>query len=59
MKNKLSGRIAQSIFMGNITDLFVEVAGKTIRAQMGSDVHYQEGELITLSVPEERFHIIS
>ncbi|HEB10172.1 MAG TPA: hypothetical protein ENI06_03045 [Spirochaetales bacterium] len=33
MKNKLSGRIAQSIFMGNITDLFVEVAGKTIRAQ--------------------------
>lgn len=59
MINKLSGRIAQSIFMGNITDLFVEVAGKTIRAQMGSDVPYQEGELITLSVPEERFHIIS
>jgi iron(III) transport system ATP-binding protein len=59
MKNRLAGRISQAIFMGNITDLFVEVEGKTIRAQMGSEVHYREGEAIVLSVPEQRFHILA
>ncbi len=59
MKNKIEGRIVQSIFMGNITDLFVDVRGKTIRAQMGSNVPYNKGQSITLSVPEERFHVLS
>jgi len=57
-KNRLEGRIIQSIFMGNLTDLFVEVNGRTIRAQMGSDVPYREGQPLVLSVPPDRFHIL-
>lgn len=59
MNNIVQGKIAQAIFMGNLTDLFFEVNGKTIRAQMGSDVPYREGESLTLSIPEEKFIILA
>jgi len=59
MNNILQGKIAQTIFMGNLTDLFLEVNGKTIRAQMGSDVPYHVGESLALSIPEEKFIILA
>jgi ABC-type Fe3+/spermidine/putrescine transport system ATPase subunit len=59
MKNIVQGKIAQAIFMGNLTDLFLEVKDKMIRAQMDSDVPYREGESLTLSIPEEKFIILT
>jgi len=59
MNNIVRGKIAQAIFMGNLTDLFLEINGKTMRVQMGSDVPYHEGESLTLSIPEEKFIILA
>ena len=59
MPNRVQGTIAQAIFMGNLTDLFLDVKGKTLRAQMGSDVPYREGESLTLSIPEDKFVVLA
>jgi len=58
MRNKITGKIVQSIFMGNITDLFIEVKGVKLRAQIGTNESYREGELISLGVAEESFWIL-
>ena len=59
MPNLVRGKIAQAIFMGNLTDLFLDVNGKTLRAQMGSDVPYREGQSLTLSIPEDKFVVLA
>jgi iron(III) transport system ATP-binding protein len=59
MSNLFRGKILQSIFMGNLTDLIVQVNEKTVRAQVGSYEQYREGSEISLSVPEDKFHIIA
>ena len=58
MKNRLSGTIVRSTFMGNLTDVVVDVAGKETRAQMGSEVPYHEGDHIELAVLEDRIRIL-
>jgi iron(III) transport system ATP-binding protein len=58
MANRLSGTISHAIFMGNFTDLLVDVGGTAIRVQMGNDHRFLDGEAIELSVPETKFHIL-
>lgn len=59
MNNIVRGKILQAIFMGNLTDLFLDINGKTLRAQMGSDVPYREGETLTLRIPEDKFIVLA
>lgn len=58
MPNRLDGVIHHSIFMGNLTDLFVAINGGTVRVQMGNDSRFREGEPIVLSVPEDKIHVL-
>jgi len=59
LPNLLQGKIVQAIFMGNLTDLFFEVNGQIVRAQLGNEVPYRAGESLTLHIPEERFTILA
>jgi ABC-type Fe3+/spermidine/putrescine transport system ATPase subunit len=58
MRNKFNGKVTQFIFMGNISELFVDVNGIMCRVQIASNVVYQKGEAIILSVPEEKICIL-
>jgi len=57
-RNRIRGTIRQAIFMGNLTDLFIDVGRVKIRAQMSKGKNYREGETIELSVPENAFRIL-
>jgi ABC-type Fe3+/spermidine/putrescine transport system ATPase subunit len=57
-RNKIRGTIRQAIFMGNLTDLFIDVGHAIIRAQMTKGGSYHEGEPIELSVPADAFRIL-
>jgi ABC-type Fe3+/spermidine/putrescine transport system ATPase subunit len=58
MANRVRGTIHQAIFMGNLTDLFVDVGGVKLRVQMSTDRHFREGEPIDLGIPEGAFRIL-
>jgi ABC-type Fe3+/spermidine/putrescine transport system ATPase subunit len=57
-RNKINGTIRHAIFMGNLTDLFIDVGHAVIRAQMVKGGSYRDGEAIDLSVPEEAFRVL-
>jgi ABC-type Fe3+/spermidine/putrescine transport system ATPase subunit len=57
-RNRIRGTIRHSIFMGNLTDLFIDVGSVVVRAQMSKGGSYREGEAIELSVPEDAFRIL-
>ena len=58
MANRLSGTVRQAIFMGNLTDLFVDVGTAKLRVQMSTVRPFREGEPIELSVPEEAIRVL-
>lgn len=57
-RNRIRGTIRQAIFMGNLTDLFIDVCHLVIRAQMTKGKSYREGEAVELSVPPDAFRIL-
>jgi iron(III) transport system ATP-binding protein len=57
-RNRMRGTVEQAIFMGNLTDLFVEVSGQSLRAQIPKGRTFREGESIDLSVPDEAIRIL-
>lgn len=56
--NKIDCIIKQAIFMGNMTDLFLDVSGSVIRAQMTGGIHLKEGETLEIRVDESNFRIL-
>jgi ABC-type Fe3+/spermidine/putrescine transport system ATPase subunit len=58
MANRIRGRIHQAIFMGNLTDLFVDAGQVRLRVQMSTDRPFREGDPIELGIPEEAFRIL-
>ena len=56
--NTYRGRVQQSIFMGNLTDLFIEVKGGLFRAQMGKGRAYAAGDEIVFGIPEDAVRIL-
>jgi len=56
--NRIEARVVNSIFMGNLTDLFIEVNGIVLRVQRPGAVPWQVGETIAMSVPEDRIQIL-
>jgi ABC-type sugar transport system ATPase subunit len=57
-RNRVRGKIEQQIFMGNLTDLFVDVGGVSLRAQMRKGGNLRKGDPIELSIPEDAFRIL-
>ncbi len=58
MSNELDGMIDQAIFMGNMTDIYINVDGTRVRGQMAGRIFMQEGEKVTLRVDESNFRIL-
>ncbi len=56
--NRVRGIIDQAIFMGNLTDLFVDVGGSLVRAQMRKGGNFKKGDPIEISIPEDAFRIL-
>jgi ABC-type sugar transport system ATPase subunit len=58
MRNCIVGKVVRSIFMGNLTDIFVDVNGTMLRVQMPGAARYQPGDEITLGVSEEKIQLL-
>jgi iron(III) transport system ATP-binding protein len=56
--NRVKGKIHQAIFMGNLTDLFIDVGKAKIRVQVSTDRPFQAGDQIELGIPEQAIRIL-
>ncbi|HER24786.1 MAG TPA: ABC transporter ATP-binding protein [Candidatus Atribacteria bacterium] len=56
--NRVKGQVLQAVFMGNITDIFMEVQGNKIRAQTDESRRFVTGDIIEFSIPEDVFSIL-
>jgi iron(III) transport system ATP-binding protein len=59
MRNLIHGKVLRSIFMGNLTDVFVETNGITYRVQITGAIDWQPGDEIVLGIPEDRIRILN
>ncbi len=57
-RNRVRGTIDQQIFMGNLTDLFVDVGGVILRAQMQKGGNLRKGDPVELVIPEDAIRIL-
>ena len=56
--NRVKGKILQAVFMGNITDIFMDVQGNKMRAQTDESRKLVAGEVMEFSIPEDAFSIL-
>jgi ABC-type Fe3+/spermidine/putrescine transport system ATPase subunit len=56
--NRVQATVLYSIFMGSITDLFIDVKGKRLRAQADNTTKFNDGDSIELSVDETAIRIL-
>jgi len=56
--NRVKGKILQAVFMGNITDIFIDVQGNKMRAQIDESRKLIAGDVIEFSIPEDAFSIL-
>jgi iron(III) transport system ATP-binding protein len=56
--NRVQATVLYSIFMGSITDLFIDVRGKRLRAQTNNATKFLDGDSIELSVDETAIRIL-
>jgi len=56
--NCIEGKIERNIFMGNLTDLFVDVNGTSLRVQMGGSVNLLPGDKIVLGLSKDKLRVI-
>jgi ABC-type Fe3+/spermidine/putrescine transport system ATPase subunit len=56
--NRIEGIIEQAIFMGNMTDIFFNARGTSLRAQMAGTMHLQEGDQIAVRVDAPNFCLL-
>ncbi|MBE3141848.1 MAG: ABC transporter ATP-binding protein [Thermoplasmata archaeon] len=56
--NRVKGKILQAVFMGNISDIFMDVQGNKMRAQTDESRKLVAGEVMEFSIPEDAFSIL-
>jgi len=56
--NRVQATVLYSIFMGSISDLFVDVHGQRLRAQAGNATQFKDGDSIELSIAENAIRIL-
>ncbi|MFQ3620124.1 MAG: ABC transporter ATP-binding protein [Spirochaetales bacterium] len=59
MPNKITATIVHAIFMGENTDLFLDVEGQRLRAHGGNVVKFSPGDRVDFSVSPSSFRILS
>ena len=58
MENKIVGKVLRSIFMGNLTDVFVETNEKVFRVQMAGFTGWKTGDEISLGLASDKIRLI-
>ncbi len=56
--NRVQATVLYSIFMGSITDLFIDVRGKRLRAQADNTTKFRDGDTIELSIDEAAIRLL-
>jgi len=56
--NRIEGTILHAIFMGDATDLFVDVKGARLRAHAGSTARFNPGDVAAFGVGETAFQFL-
>jgi ABC-type Fe3+/spermidine/putrescine transport system ATPase subunit len=56
--NRVEGVIEEAIFMGNMTDIFMNAGGTRIRAQIAGKIYLKEGETLSLRIDESSFCVL-
>jgi iron(III) transport system ATP-binding protein len=56
--NRVRATVLHSIFMGSLTDLFLDVMGHRVRAQTGNATPCKDGDVIELSIQEDTIRIL-
>lgn len=57
-RNQISGKVLQAVFMGEITDLFIEVNGQKMRAQSDDEAKIVAGDSVSFGISERAFSIL-
>jgi iron(III) transport system ATP-binding protein len=57
-RNRLAGKVVRSIFMGNLTNVFVDIQGTVVIAQLAGPRPWTAGEDILLALPAETIQIL-
>ena len=58
MPNKIIGKVLRTIFMGNLTDAFIDVNGTVFRVQIPGFSEWKAGDEITLGLMADKIRII-
>lgn len=58
IRNRIPCRVTRSIFMGNLTDLHVQVNDVALRVQVPGHSQWQAGNEIVLGLPEDRIQVL-
>ena len=58
MANRIVGKVLRSIFMGNLTDVFVEINSTVFRVQMAGLTEWKPGDEIILGLPVDKVRLI-
>ena len=56
--NRVQATVMYSIFMGSISDLFIDVKGKRLRAQADNTTSVKDGDSIDLSIDEAAIRLL-
>ncbi len=58
LDNRLEARIARTVFMGNLTDVHLDVNGIALRIERPGPVTLHAGEMLEVAVPKDRIRIL-
>jgi len=57
--NIAGARVTSVVYRGNFIELFLDVSGQAVRAQVASDVHVMRGDMLHFELPPDRVRIVS
>jgi ABC-type Fe3+/spermidine/putrescine transport system ATPase subunit len=57
-ENRITGTILHAIFMGDVTDLFVDVHGTRLRAHAGNTFRLKSGDTVDFGIDDTSFRIL-
>lgn len=58
MPNKIIGKVLRTIYMGNLTDVFIDVNGTVFRVQIAGFSSWKAGDEITLGLDADKIRVI-
>ncbi len=57
--NIITGKVENSVYMGNMLDLFIKVNKLLLRANVSNDYKIEQGAIIDIAIPYNKIHIVN